>query len=443
VYLINGKTTKDTTGTNGIYQTIIDSIAVAQDQTNQNISITFNPIVQGYKQKTKNETIQIENEQIRATINEELEKIQTTQIPISVRNFLHQNKEGIDIYVENISGEKLKFTSDENGKVLLKIPDDFGDDVKMYFKDQNLPDSMYVNFQAIQDSINFGKKNLFNAETKDTVDAQGYPYKKILNYINAKISMMKTKIDEGNPLVYKILERYSDASYLGGFDGVFDMTKVDHVSMFINGRAGQNRKMDANIVDTLYIITSNKVHHEDLNTAKIHATPNDIEQRDIDVRDEWLNDWQYLNNNPLDGWKNMHLKIMTVEDVYNSEQVKDLENKYDFSNFIRVYFSDNQSTGNSPEFNNDVFKYGYVYNRTGGTSIWTMGSELAGEMVLVEEKNSDFTFNTATAAPKGETWAGKAYRGTRMTNTGDKMKKLMDNIDQGYTFPWKKYNSRN
>ena len=380
-----------------------------------------------------------ENNRINATVEATLEKqiIDTLKIPISVRNFLHQNKPDIELYLENNNGEKLVFTSDQNGKALLKVPETFGTNVKMYFKDKNQPDSMYINFQAIQDSINYGKKNLFNAATKDTVNEyNGYPDKKILDYIPVNLNTLKQKVNEGDPLVYKILERYSDASYLGGFHGIYDMTNRDHIGMLNNTQQGTIMKMDANIVDTLFIITSNKVQH------KQHGTDKDIQQRDIDVRDEWLNDWAYLINNPLDGWKNMHMKTVYVNDISNNPFLDYLRDNYNFSNFIAVYFADDQSLGNYSIFTNDnVFQYGVVYNRTGGTSIWGMGSELAGQMVLQEELTHDYDFNTATAAKDIE-GAGKPWRNTRMTNTGIKLRRLMDEIDQDYKFPWKKYKSR-
>ncbi|GEM_PF-5805148 len=432
----------DTTNQNGEFNTKIDSVNITYDENTKELRLELNPLITGYLQKTIQENYTIdENNQINGTTNITLEKqiIDTLKIPISVRNFLHENKPDINLYLENEKGEILVFTSDQNGKTLLEVPETFGTRVKMYFKDLNQPDSMYINFQAIQDSINYGKKNLFNAATKDTINPYtGQPDKEILNYIDVDLNVLKQKVDEKDPLVYKILERYSDASYMDGFNGVFDMTNRDHIGMLLNAQQGTIMKMDASIVDTLFIITSDKVQHDQ------HATDKDITQYDREIRDEWLNDWQYLINNPLDGWKNMHMKIVYVNDITDNPVIDYLRNKYNLSNFIQVYFADDQSHGNYPHFTNDnVFQYGKVYDRAGATSKWmpTMGSELAGELVLQEELNGQYTFHSATAA-EDVSGPGKPWRGTRMTNTGIKLRRLMDEIDQGYKFPWKKYSSR-
>ncbi|MCP5064841.1 MAG: hypothetical protein GY936_20670, partial [Ignavibacteriae bacterium] len=83
-------------------------------------------------------------------------------------------------------------------------------------------------------------------------------------------------------------------------------------------------KMDAGIVDTVYILVSDKVHHRDSGTGEVYATSSDITQGDKNIREEWLGYWQKLNKT-IDGWQAMHMKVVNVDDVFTADYVANLE----------------------------------------------------------------------------------------------------------------------
>ncbi|MCP5064842.1 MAG: T9SS type A sorting domain-containing protein [Ignavibacteriae bacterium] len=216
----------DTTNTDGTYETLIDKIKIEQGQTTKDLKFEVNPLVAQYLQQIINESASITDGVINKETNVTLEKevIENTRIPLTVKNILHERIENMNIYVENAAGTVLEFPSDANGNVMLDIPANFGDNVKIYHKHQTIADDQFVQFGAIQNKSMFGIKNKVNFKVENGV---------ILNYMEASLTELKACTDVNDSLNYKVIEKISDANSYG-FNGKFDMTNPQHIDIILS-----------------------------------------------------------------------------------------------------------------------------------------------------------------------------------------------------------------
>ncbi len=351
-------------------------------------------------------------------------------IPMTVKNFLHLKEPGIDIHLRNPTGEETYFTSEANGKITIIVPKTFGPNTKIWFTNPNKPADQYINFQAIQDSLNFGKHNTYSAATKDTIDINGYPYKKILKYIEANLDTLQTITDKNISMQYKILNRFSktDTSYVLP-DGKFDLANADQASIFTDGQAGIMRKMNANLVDTIFVLQGNFAYHN----QQVTSVP--ITNLDITSRDYWLPQFKEMINNPVDGWRYIYLKTYDVDDV-NSGPVHDrLINTYGPYNIIKLRFSDNDGPNNTPFWDDDqVYQLNDVALISDGTGPNQVLSEFGGGLMQAEETNQGYSH---AAIMKENNLPG--YRNSSFTESAFKFWGLYENIDQTYPWPWHLY----
>jgi len=351
-------------------------------------------------------------------------------IPMHVRNFLHENETNITIHIKNpTTGQKLTYTSDQNGKITINAPKNFGPQVEIWYTPDQEPDSNFINFQAIQDSIKFGKKNLYNAKLESN---------QIQNYIEANLDTLQQKINENNPLVYKILRRYSESNQQPGFNGTYDMNNGNHVSFLLNANVGFIRKFNANITDTLHVFISDYVHHNSQATNEI-AT-----EDDINWRDEWLQDYEQLWNYTNDGWKFMHMAIHKVTDLYNNQILNEHRAKYGNKNFILVNINDQSGPSNIMKFEDftNEFMNGIIDFLNNGTTFFNYNAEFAGPFAIQEEQNSIFAWNPAATSNKTPPSDSTPYKGTKFNETGAKLLNFNANIDQNYKYPWQIYEPR-
>lgn len=364
-------------------------------------------------------------------LEHKLKPQETYNIPIHIRNFLHENETDITIHIKNpLTGQKQTYEADQNGKIIINPPKDFGPNVEIWYTPTEEPDSNFINFQAIQDSLMFGKKNLYNAKLTNN---------QIQNYIEANLDTLQNKIDNNNPLVYKILRRYSESNQQPGFNGTYDLTNTDHLGFLLNAQGGIIRKFNANITDTLHVFISDYVHHNSQATNEIAS------ENDRNWRDEWLQDYEQLWNNTNDNWKYMHLKIHKVNDLYNNEILNEHRAKYGNKNFILVNINDQSGPSNIMKFEHitNEFMNGIIDFLDGGTTFFNYNEELAGPFIIQEEQNSIFAFNPAAVSSNAPPGDATPYKGTKFNETGAKLLNFNANIDQNYKYPWQIYEPRN